>query len=82
MAVKRFSCTHWNKLESLEVGVSLKIVSQYLTGTGHSNRLKKAHTDTAQGRYQTLYVTSFIHNYRHELARYPALTTGNPHGHN
>ncbi|GLJ14779.1 hypothetical protein SUGI_0239800 [Cryptomeria japonica] len=30
----------------------------------------------AQGRYQTLYVTSFIHNYRQELARYPALTTG------
>ncbi|XP_059069866.1 uncharacterized protein LOC131038119 isoform X3 [Cryptomeria japonica] len=29
----------------------------------------------AQGRYQTLYVTSFIHNYRQELARYPALTT-------
>ncbi|XP_059069867.1 uncharacterized protein LOC131038119 isoform X4 [Cryptomeria japonica] len=30
---------------------------------------------SAQGRYQTLYVTSFIHNYRQELARYPALTT-------
>ncbi|GLJ05481.1 hypothetical protein SUGI_0018880 [Cryptomeria japonica] len=34
------------------------------------------HTQYAQALYQTLYVASFIDNYRQELATYPALTTG------
>ncbi|GLJ29881.1 hypothetical protein SUGI_0590640 [Cryptomeria japonica] len=56
--------------------VSTHLLLKAIFCAGQRSSFHTLIAQVAQGRYQTLYVTSFIHNYRQELARYPALTTG------